>query len=356
MNDDYRYDLLPHLIQKCGSRLEHLSLAKIGGCVVDAIAKHCKSLRHLKLSFESQYSFGLVESSWKGQGLEAKLQHLEIQTTWFDLGFFFRAVSLHCPNISHLSIDSTGREYKSIEDFCTSFGPTVLDLRLGNGLIENAVLKKICETCPNAVINCVQDYNYGMLSDKALALGTFAACWEVSSRDADCDDSLFSQFGMACLNLQRCSVTSYANAVSVNSFSNLFLLPKPKLKHIQLHVTKISSVSTVLTVLIAKGCLLEEFSYKGPCPPLELLQHFVVSQTESLKVVFAGGHQCICQDGAENDEAQSVRATSRNLGMFWIPIVTALLKNRGLTEISCRCSKSGEPRRLTEVAEACNPA
>lgn len=192
MNDDYRYDLLPHLIQKCGSRLEHLSLAKIGGCVVDAIAKHCKSLRHLKLSFESRYSFGLVESSWKGQGLEAKLQHLEIQTTWFDLGFFFRAVSLHCPNISHLSIDSTGREYKSIEDFCTSFGPTVLDLRLGNGLIENAVLKRICETCPNAVINCVQDYNYGMLSDKALALGTFAACWEVSSRDADFDDSLFS--------------------------------------------------------------------------------------------------------------------------------------------------------------------
>lgn len=82
----------------------------------------------------------------------------------------------------------------------------------------------------------------------------------------------------------------------------------------------------------------------------------MISQTELEKVVFVGGSQYICQDEVEDGEAQDVHATSRNLGMFWIPMLGALLKSPSLTKIDCEFNNKAQPRRQAEVTEACNPA
>lgn len=285
---------------------------------------------------------------WKRLG--TKLEHLEIRGR-FDLV----SVAQLCPNISRLAFDSRGME-RDTEDMCKSYGASLLGLKLSNCVIGNAVLTRISTACPNAIINYIEDKNCGMLSDRVLALGRTAASWQVSSRDADFDDSLFYRVGMLCVNLQRCSVTSYANSVSVNSFRDLFLLPKPKLKRVDLHVTKPSCAYMVLAVLIDKACLLNEFSYKGPCPPLEIHERVMVSQTELEKVIFAGGRQCMCQDRAENSEPRELRVTAPNMGMFCVAILGALMKNRSLAEIVCRCSNTPQPHRLNEVFEACDVA
>lgn len=349
----YRRFRIPSMIASCGSRLEYLNLTGIDVAVVNAITSHCKNLRHLKLIFQrrgirdSPYS---LDTMWESLG--TKLEHLEIQSD-FDLG----AVALHCPNVSHLAVDHRFMGMPlDTEDVCKSYGGRLLDLKLSNCSIYAEALARISEVCPNAVIDCVRYDNFGTRTDEALALGLSAVSWQVSGRDADFDDSLFARVGTSCPNLQRCRVISRANAVSVNSFSELFVSPKPKLKCIELHVVKPSCASTVLAVLADKGCLLKEFSYKGPCPPLELLQRFVTSQTELQKVVFAGGPQCICQDGAEIGESNAVRANSRNMGMFWMPILGILLRNRSVTEIDFHCSKFTRPRRQNEVTAACNVA
>lgn len=82
------------------------------------------------------------------------------------------------------------------------------------------------------------------------------------------------------------------------------------------------------------------------------------SPTDLKKLVFVGGRQCICQGQADIDEAQAVRPTSRNTGMFWISLLCVILKNRSLTEIDCWCKNTGteQPRRQAEVAEACSRA
>lgn len=151
-------------------------------------------------------------------------------------------------------------------------------------------------------------------------------------------------------------MTSYADA-AVNSFSDLFFSPKSRHERFELLVSKTSSAATVLGVLIDRRCLLKEFSYKGPCPPLEILHQFMRSQTELRKVGFAGGPQCmICQDEAENDEARAVGAISRNMRLSWIAVLGVILKSGSLTEIECICSRSVQPHRHTEVGKVCIPA
>lgn len=95
----------------------------------------------------------------------------------------------------------------------------------------------------------------------------------------------------------------------------------------------------MLEVLTKEGGLLNEMWYKGPCPPLKILQQFMLSQTELQRVFFSGGPQCICGDHGERGRWQALRATSRNMGMFWIPILRILLKNHSVTDIDCRCCK-----------------
>lgn len=133
----------------------------------------------------------------------------------------------HCPNVSHLSISSRRQQELDIENICRSYGRTLLVLNFENSNFGNAGLARISEACPNASIDCIQKGHRDMAANKALALGRTAVSWRVSGRDADFDDSLLSRIGKSCVNLQRCSVTSFANAVAVREFSDLFILPKP---------------------------------------------------------------------------------------------------------------------------------
>lgn len=227
---------LPRIIAAWGSCLEHLCLGKIDFRVVNAIARHCKKLRHLKLS--CLHGYFSLEPMWKGLG--TKLEHLIIQSE-VALG----SVAVNRPNISRLSVDLYGWR-PGTEAMRSTLGATLLELKLGRRGNGNAELARICEACPNVVIHCFPHIEKCMPTATVLALGRSASSWRVSTRDSDFDESLFSRVGMSCVNLQRCSVTSFANAVPVHSFGDLFLSPKPKLKHIELHVTKISSVSIVL--------------------------------------------------------------------------------------------------------------
>lgn len=105
------------MIESWGSRLEYPSLGKIGYSVVRAIASHCKNLRHLKLSFGHMSPYWSIENRW--QGLGTKLRNLEIQSN-NKLGAL-GTVSLHCPNVSHLSIYSREQKTVEIEDLCVAF-------------------------------------------------------------------------------------------------------------------------------------------------------------------------------------------------------------------------------------------
>lgn len=161
------------------------------------------------------------------------------------------------------------------------------------------------------------------------------------------------------MNLQRVAIFAKHKALSVKTFSDLFLEPKPNLQRIELHASNASSGSSVLEVLIDKRCLLQELSYTGRCPPLELLERVTISQTKLQKVFLTGKDACFCRDLIEKGQAEAFRATPRNMGMLWIPFLAVLLKNRSLTGINCLCKSSVErapQTEVTEMTEACNVA
>lgn len=113
-------------------------------------------------------------------------------------------------------------------------------------------------------------------------------------------------------------------------------------------------MSSVLAVLIDNECSLKELSYKGPCPPLKILERFMVSQTELEKAIFVRGRLGMCQDQSGNSGPRTVQANPLNTGLFWIPLLSVILKNRRLTEINCHCRLFNQPRRQSEVTDVCN--
>lgn len=246
-----------------------------------------------------------------------------------------------------------------------SCGATLRDIKLVNCPLVSAGLTRLSEACPNAVINCIRGDNSFMSTDQVLALGRAAVSWKVNISDADFNYSAFSRVGLACRNLQRCSMTflQYCHlpvySASVNAFSDVFVSPKPKLKYLSIHMAGPSSVSSVLEVLIDKGCLLREFSCRGALPSLELLQRFIISQTELQKVLFSPGQQCLCRRQAEVGNIQAMQDTPQKTEIFWVPILGILLKQRNLLEVDCRCKKRLpfiQRTEVTEVTKACTPA
>lgn len=132
-------------------------------------------------------------------------------------------------------------------------------------------------------------------------------------------------------------MTSFPN-FSAASFSRLFALPRPKLRHLSVEFGDGSDMSIVFNVLVEKVDSLASFSCMGASLSVESLKVFLTSQKNLAKIRFRTEDECVCQDHGDHAEDEEGR---NEMGLNWKTIVNPCINHRGLTEIECTCDSAG---------------
>lgn len=185
---------------------------------------------------------------------------------------------MSCPKISRLLVYSSDTAnsslWKEVEWLCNSYGANLVELKLVSDYIGRPISERICKASPNVLVHVLLD----MDTETTIALGPAASKWTVRAGDENYTERCFASVGRVCNNLQG------VHSFSETSFKGLSLLPKPRLRHLDVCVANVSCISILLQVLRGKVDSLEKLTYKGPSPELELVRLFVLSR-KNLKTI-----------------------------------------------------------------------
>lgn len=81
-------------------------------------------------------------------------------------------------------------------------------------------------------------------------------------------------------------------SLPIASFREQFAAPKPRLRIFRVFDLDAVTGGDFLGVLVAKGISLEEFSYVGSCPQLDILRRFAAANPSLLNVNFKMKSAC----------------------------------------------------------------